>query len=297
MKCKLCGAESVREIYNGQIRNGALGKYTSKNIPIYQCSCCDVIWHENELFNINDYYETREYRKSMEENSEEKEFYRLHDKESMDKFCYTGTTIFRNKVVADIGCGCGAFLDYLKGVAEDIVAVEPSETYRKIMDRKGYHTYSYADEAKNDYTGKVDVITSFDVIEHVEDPHKFLTDCYDLLKEGGQAIIGTPTDAPVMRYLLGEIYEKKLLFSTQHLWILSEKNLKMLSEKAGFQKPEVKYFQRYGIGNMLGWLKEKEARSDIQADFLTRTMDSVWKHECEQMGMADYIVLYLKKEI
>lgn len=68
-----------------------------------------------------------------------------------------------------------------------------------------------------------DVITSFDVIEHVEDPREFLQDVYDLLSPKRQAIIGTPTDAPVMRELLGEIYEKNQLFSTQHPWIFGEK--------------------------------------------------------------------------
>lgn len=295
MNCKLCGGKQVNVIYKGQIRNGGLGKYTKAVVPIYQCTACNVIWHENEIKNIDEYYESQEYRQSLEGSSEEKEFYRLHDKESMDKFSYTGTTIFRDKVVADIGCGCGAFLDFLSGVAKEIVAIEPSETYRKIMDRKGYHTFPYADEATTEYKEKIDVITSFDVIEHVEDPQKFLADCYELLKMGGQAIIGTPTDAPVMRQLLGDIYEKKLLFSTQHLWIFSEKNLKMVSKNVGFWEPEVKYYQRYGIGNMIGWIKNEEACSEIQANFLTKTLDSVWKSECEQMGMSDYVVLYLKK--
>ena len=76
---------------------------------------------------------------------------------------------------------------------------------------------------KKSWGNKIDVITSFDVIEHVEEPTKFITDIFELLAEGGQAIIGTPTEAPVMRELLGEIFEKKLLFSTQHIWIFLKK--------------------------------------------------------------------------
>lgn len=79
---------------------------------MYQCNDCDVIWHKPVLEN-NSYYESEEYRKSLEGTSEENDFYKLHDKESLDKFLYTGTSIFRNKVVADLGCGCGAFLDYV----------------------------------------------------------------------------------------------------------------------------------------------------------------------------------------
>lgn len=208
---------------------------------------------------------------------------------------YTGTTIFRNKVVADIGCGCGAFLDYVSGVAREVVAVEPSLKYRNIMSRKGFSTYSYADEAKKLYANKIDVITSFDVIEHVQSPESFIKDVYDLLTAGGKAIIGTPTDAPIMRSLLGKDYEKKLLFSTQHLWILSEKNLRITSEKCGFKNIDIKYYQRYGIDNMLGWLKDKEPKSEIKQKFITETLNNVWKAQLVDNGLADYIVLYLEK--
>lgn len=203
MKCKLCGSNRLHITYKGKIRNGGLGKYTREDIEIYKCENCDVIWHDAVIDDLEQYYESSEYRDSLEGSSEADIFYKLHDKETLNKFLYTGTDIFRYKVVADIGCGCGAFLDFLKGVASEIVAVEPSETYRQVMNKKGFHTYAYAEEAKLDWQNKIDVITSFDVIEHVEDPMGFLKECYYLLKEGGQAVIGTPTDAPVMRSLLG----------------------------------------------------------------------------------------------
>lgn len=295
MKCKICGSENIDIIYNDLIRDGGLGQYTKKPIKIFQCKNCDVIWHDNEIADVKEYYETEEYRNELEGSSEEEKFYELHDKETLDKLNYTGTTIFRNKVVADIGCGCGAFLDYISGVAREVVAVEPSLKYRNIMSRKGFSTYSYADEAKKLYANKIDVITSFDVIEHVQSPESFIKDVYDLLTVGGKAIIGTPTDAPIMRSLLGKDYEKKLLFSTQHLWILSEKNLRMISEKCGFKNIDIKYYQRYGIDNMLGWLKEKEPKSEIKQKFITETLNNVWKAQLVDNRLADYIVLYLEK--
>ena len=236
-----------------------------------------------------------EYRNSLEGRSDASAFYELHDKETLDKFQYTGTDIFRQKVVADVGCWCGAFLDFVKGVAKTVVAIEPAEAYRFIMEEKGFQIYAYAEEAKKDWKAGVDVITSFDVIEHVESPRKFMCDVYDLLSESGRAIIGTPTEAPVMRCLLGQIYEQQQLFSTQHLWVFSENNLRMLAEEAGFKKIEFKYFQRYGIKNLLGWLKEKTPRSDIDSLLISNTLDNVWRSECSAYGTADYIVTYLYK--
>ncbi len=295
-KCKLCASDRVKIIYNGPIRNGGLGKYTYKDIPIYQCENCNVIWHEKEVINdLAKYYQSKDYRNSLEGGSEEEDFYRLHDKENLNKFQYTGTDIFRHKRIADVGCGCGAFLDFIRGAAEMVIAIEPSEVYRDIMSKKGYVTYPYAADAKKFLKGKMDIVTSFDVIEHVEDPLAFLQDIYDLLDIGGRGIIGTPTDAPVMRMLLGELFERKLLFSTQHLWIFSENNLKDMSERIGFDDIKVRYFQRYGIENMLGWLRDKEPKRDGALPFSADTLSEVWKKQCEVYKAADYIVLYVKK--
>lgn len=296
MKCSLCGSGNIKITYDGTIRNGGLGRYTDTAVKMYRCLDCDVIWHEDVVDDLKQYYESREYRQSLEGSSEEDDFYRKHDWETLDKFQYTGTDIFRRKIVADIGCGCGAFLDFLKGVAASVIAVEPSETYRKIMDAKGFATYPYAGAAAADWAEKVDVVTSFDVIEHVSDPEGFMADVYHLLSYGGQAIIGTPTEAPVMRRLLGEIYERKLLFSTQHLWVFSEKNLRQMAQKAGFEKIGIKYYQRYGLGNLLGWLREKKPCSDIDEEFITPALNAVWKNECSEHGLADYIVIYLVKQ-
>ena len=228
MVCKICGSEKVKIVYEGIIRDGGLGKYTDDPVKVWRCMECNAFWHD-QTKNLKQYYESNEYRESLEGTVEERDFYELHDKESLDKFKYTGTTIFRDKVVADIGCGCGAFLDYIKGVAQSVIGIEPTQKYRTIMERKGVRTYAYADDAKKEgLKGKIDVVMSFDVIEHVESPQNFIEDYYDLLTDDGIGIIGTPTDAPIMRNLLGEIYERKQLFSTQHLWILGEENLKIM---------------------------------------------------------------------
>lgn len=51
-----------------------------------------------------------------------------------------------------------------------------------------------------------------------------------MLSVGGTAIIGTPTNAPIMREVLGVDYEMKQLFRTQHLWIFRKKNLQLIAK-------------------------------------------------------------------
>lgn len=296
MKCKLCGSEYVRVAYKGVIRDGNIGNYTVDEHTLFQCEDCGVIWHDPIYRGTKAYYESNEYRESMGENAVADDFYRLHDKETLAKLTYTGTDIFRHKCVADIGCGGGAFLDFVSGVANEVIAVEPTAAFWKTMKEKGYHVYAYMEDTLKEWANKVDVATSFDVIEHVENPVKFVQEIYNLLSEDGQAFIGTPTDAPLMRELLGKLYEKKQLFSTQHLWVFNAKSLCLVANMAGCPRGgDIYYHQRYGISNLLGWLRDKKPKSEFVSAIDTHSMNGMWHGLMADLGLADYIVMVLRK--
>lgn len=305
IQCKICGSEDIKIIYYGKVRKGGIGVWTEEDISVYQCNDCDVIWHENLYDDIKQFYEGTEYRDQVNGNSSESRFYKLHDGESADKFRYTGTKIFRGKVVADIGCGAGAWLDFVKGTAKEAIGIEPSKVFRDLIQQKGIKAFPYAEDAKSEYKAKMDVVTSFDVIEHVENPSLFLEDIFELLAPGGEAIVGTPTDTPVMRKLLGEVYEKMILFTGQHLWVFSPLNMKLMAERIGFSEVKFKCFQTYDLTNLLAWLQYKKPLSiggnfgtpqkKMNYDFVTDTLNAVYKSELEKNFMGDYFVAYLKK--
>lgn len=248
------------------------------------------MYHEN--VRSKEFYESSEYRQKMGENTADYEA--LHDREVLEKLNYTGTDIFRDKIVADIGCGGGSFLDFVSGVASEIVGIEPTEAFRKNCLRKGYHMYAYAEEARIDYENKADVITSFDVIEHVENPCAFMEECYRLCAQGGKVIIGTPTEQPIMRMALGEEYDS-FLFSTQHLWVLNKESLEIAAKLAGFKNIEIKYKQRYGLGNLIAWLKERRPMGNVAYSYIAESVNKSWMTNSEECGLADYIVIYAEK--
>lgn len=293
--CKLCNSLIVKIISDRPIRNGGIGNYTTNDVQIYQCQNCKVIWHEDFLEDIDEYYESETYRNSMDGSSSAKVFYEHYDERVLEKFQITGTDGYRGKIVADIGCAAGGFLDFISGVADTVIGIEPSEQFRIALTKKGYPNFAYTTQALERYENKIDFITSFDVIEHVKNPQDFLDEVFSLLNSDGKAIIGTPTDAPIMRELLGESYEKQILFNTQHLWIFNENNLKLLAKKSGFRNIEVKYYQRYGIDNLLGWLLHNKPASEYKSDNITTTLSHIFKGQCEDNKVADYIVLFVTK--
>lgn len=293
LECKICGSKNVTIIYDDFIRNGAVGKLTDKPYQMYQCLECKTIWHTLEAGQNKEYYESEQYREELESKSATEDYFSLHDKEVLEKLEYTGTDIYRNKIVMDIGAGGGSFLDFVYLVAKQTIAIEPSKIYRNDMSERGHIVYPYAKDAIADGK-KADIIVSFDVIEHVDSPKEFMNEVYELLSDKGVAYIGTPTDAPVLRTMLGHSYEQ-FLFSYQHPWVLSTDSFEMIGREAGFDNIEIRQAQRYGLANAFTWLHEQRPMGHNQLDFIPRSLEDHYKRTCEELKQADYMICVAKK--
>ena len=293
--CPICGAHHVDIRYDDYIRDGAPGTLTKEKYQMFYCPSCGVTWHHLDAKENRDFYGSEAYRNKLEHTAKISDYYRLHDSEVLDKLNYTGTDIFRGTVVCDIGCGGGSFLDFISGAASEVIAIEPAEHYRKELRQRGYKTYAYSQEA-DECSGGVDVVTSFDVIEHADNPIEFMREIYRLLKPQGRAIIGTPSDCPIMRVLLGHEYEQKLLYSFQHPWILSAKSFRLCCEQAGFREIRIVPKQRYGLANLVQWLKERRPTGHCEMQWVSETLDDVYKAETEAAGLADYLLAYVVKQ-
>ena len=279
--------------FHGKIRNGAPGNITSSEVDIYQCRDCGTIWHL-PIHESAASYDSDSYRESMGETVDLSSFYEIHDSEILDKFTYTGTSIYRNRLFMDIGVGGGGYADYVRGVATDVVLIEPNKHFAELLLKKGYEVYSYGENALEKYRGKIEVLTSFDVIEHVDNPQQFLQTAYDLLAPNGTAFIGTPTEYPVIRSLLGEKFEA-FVFSVQHLWVFSKSSLDIMAKKAGFTNIEVKFYQRFGLGNLIAWLSEVKPKGDAMYNFITPSLNALYKSEMSREETAEYLVLEVRK--
>lgn len=96
--------------------------------------------------------------------------------------------IFGEEVsVLDIGCNTGELLDYAKPRGCKTAGVEFSVESRAILKRKGHQAY----ESLENVDGQYDVITAFDLIEHLYDVSSFLESCESRLAHDGYVVILT----------------------------------------------------------------------------------------------------------
>lgn len=100
-----------------------------------------------------------------------------------------------NMTVLDIGCGGGLFLSKLKEEGAVTTGIELSDTrahYAKTKHGLEIIKRPIEDEYWKDYRGSFDIVTLWDVIEHVNYPFSTLRSAVNMLKSGGILLIDTP---------------------------------------------------------------------------------------------------------
>jgi 2-polyprenyl-3-methyl-5-hydroxy-6-metoxy-1,4-benzoquinol methylase len=95
-------------------------------------------------------------------------------------------------VVLDVGCGAGAPTRMLSKNCKYIIGLD----VQNVFDKK--NTSSNLDFVRGDGTQlpfrdeSFDAVVSFDVLEHVEEDLKFLTEIKKCLRKGGMLLLETP---------------------------------------------------------------------------------------------------------
>ena len=221
------------------------------------------------------------------------DYFKNHDIEQNPRIARIGIEKFRNKVVLDFGCGGGSFLDLVKGVAAKTIAVEPFTGYHKSLTERGHEVYGSIEECSA-YTGAVDIIISFGVIEHINDPLSYLQSAEKLLKKGGKMYIETDNLDDILVKLdfmeFGPFY-----YRTVHSWYFDANGLAGLCKKAGFNHIEKGFRHGFGLSNTLLWLKERAPKGTARLGFITDEIDFSWIQMLEKTGMAELLHFEITK--
>jgi 2-polyprenyl-3-methyl-5-hydroxy-6-metoxy-1,4-benzoquinol methylase len=286
--CAICGANRWGVLYRGQIRMGKFGQWSENEHTIWKCKSCRAGFLPTASID----YETAEYRKMVDGDHSVEDYYVCHDKEQAARLAVLGTGNLRGRVVADVGCGAGSFLDLTKGFARETVAIEPCREYHQALGNKGHAVYSYAEDALQDYEGQVDIAVSFAVLEHVPDPLSFLKEIKQLLKPEGMLLLSTPNYDDWLIEFLPDVYDK-FFFRAVHTWYFNGESLPTLGKLAGFQSIELSYKNRFDLSNALLWARDGQPTGTGKAPILSR-LDGLFKKILEEQGRSDFIYAWLR---
>jgi 2-polyprenyl-3-methyl-5-hydroxy-6-metoxy-1,4-benzoquinol methylase len=234
--CPACGSEKY------------ITKFNKDGFNYTECSYCNTLYvnprPDEDAFN-------RFYKNSTSTQYWATHFYKVTEEARQEllitpKAQLTGEIIKKynsatssEQVVVDIGSGYGGFCVALKKVLADpyvIMGIEPSLPLQEVCRRKNILIIpKFLDDVKTeDFKGReVVAVTSFELLEHLYDPSKFIKNCYNLLNVRGVLILTTLNGKGFDLELLGK--NSKSIFPPHHINFLNPKSIKILLEKHGFE--------------------------------------------------------------
>ncbi len=141
--------------------------------------------------------------------------------------------IYRNtNNLLDVGCGDGYFLEVAKERGWNVYGTEFSDEAIDVCKQKGITIHQGVLNSQN-YNGiKFDIISSFEVIEHINNPREEIKNISDLLRVNGVFYVTTPNFNSFSRFFLGPKWN--VIEYPEHLSYYTPKTIKKFFQKHDF---------------------------------------------------------------
>jgi len=196
---------------------------------LYECPKCQVqFWMPFESPNAGQYEEDVDYTSKLGIMTKENCWLIVRDYWTMNQFLkYLPHRNSKDKKLLDLGCGTGEFLVVAQDLGYQVYGVDFNENAVNFVKDKLEIENIYKEDVINfleDKKEEYDVITAFEIIEHLGNPKKLLELVYQSLKPGGYFAISIPNRERYFSRINPEI--EKWDFPYQHL---TRWNLKSLS--------------------------------------------------------------------
>jgi len=138
-------------------------------------------------------------------------------------------------LLVDIGSGYGIFMEEVKRLErfDRIIGIEPAPNLAQTSCEKGFSIIERMVEDIVDEEVNAVFATAFEVLEHVFDPHKFLSSARRILRPGGTVIATTLT---VSGFDIQNLWENsKSVYPPHHINLLSVEGILRLVERSGLK--------------------------------------------------------------
>ena len=140
--------------------------------------------------------------------------------------------------ILDLGCGQGDFLIEAKKRNWNVYGSEYSESATGLCEKRGIIMYQ-GDLTKNIFDDiKFDVIASFEVIEHINNPNEFMSIVNHKLQEKGLVYCTTPNFNSLLRYFEKDRFQ--MIVYPNHISFYTKDSIRYLGRKNNFKSLKVK---------------------------------------------------------
>jgi len=258
--CYLCGSNDLKHLLNGQDRlYGAPGVF-----PMVQCQHCSLafIHPQPALEDIPGFYPNFYYAYIDEAQSEHSFFKRMeldfrkrkkaeiltvhygYPRKFSKSFFYSFISTVSRKindvpdfvtdgVLLDIGCGKGTYLQEMKELGWQTLGVEFSASGVQAATQAGLDVLHGTVEDADFQSDAIDYARMADVLEHLPNPVRTMTEIHRILKPGGLVQISLPNIRSFTFWLFGKYWFP--LEIPRHLFFYSPQSVQLLASTTGFE--------------------------------------------------------------
>lgn len=231
--CNLCGDDSSTVLFCAKDRlHGCDGQFT-----YVKCRTCGLVYMNPQ---IREDYLSLVYPPDYSPHQSKADSKRVNRKRArsalrqmpfVTSLCHG---LRRESRLLDVGCGSGLFLARIADMTRcEVHGVDSSQAAAEIA-RKSYNIDVFAGtitEVPFPHE-HFDAVTSWWCLEHVTNPLQVLCKIHQLLKPGGQCIVGVPNIASFNARIFGDGWYH--LDCPRHLYLYSPDTISRLLGKAGF---------------------------------------------------------------
>ena len=242
VKCNICNIENTELIFKSTIEDSkaSVTDYVGTNPgyakyhDIVRCKNCRLVYmnpRDNHIPELLSEVEDTDYISTW---NDRLSTFKVH-LDLLKQFKSGGKLL-------DVGCYAGIFLTAAKEVGFSVSGLEPSKWAAGFAaDKAQVPVVCRPIEAYEMPVSEFDIVTLWDVIEHLEDPMGTLSKIQTTLKPGGLVFISTHNIESIFARALGKRYPWLMRF---HLFHFSPNTLKIMAEKAGLKTVRVESYKK-----------------------------------------------------
>jgi len=241
--CPICGHVGFREWLRGPDRfHGRHEKYL-----LVRCRACGVVWlsaaPKPEEMHL---HYTDAYHKLISAAGENSPARWRDRKAALELHKQSGSLL-------DLGCSSGAFLESLPKDSWKLYGIEMSADCAKTAESRSGAQVFVGDILDGPFPSQsFDVITCFDVLEHLYEPRKVITKVAGWLKPGGIFYVLVPNVDSAEAHVFGSYWHGLEL--PRHLFHYSPASLKFLAESAGLREVSVETRRNPAVGTSMRYV-------------------------------------------
>jgi SAM-dependent methyltransferase len=159
----------------------------------------------------------------------------------------------RSGALLDLGCSSGAFLQTLYGGEWELFGIEMSEESANLAQRRTGATIFNGDILEAEFaSNSFDLITCFDVFEHLYEPHKVIARVAQWLRPGGIFYVLVPNIDSAEARVFGTYWHGLEL--PRHLFHYSPASLRHLAESVGLKTVSLETRRNPAVGTSLRYV-------------------------------------------